>query len=164
MCVWTWDAAVVGCPYLHKYTCDGSGCVTEYVWGTCVDLSPGYVSDCRSLAEVDRINPLKCWVCVYNREFSGVWLPISSQILTRWQWLCDRIRVRYLFGVESRICLWLPEFGGSWEHKTTEMLSRCVYMWHLADFGWPHLHKYTCDGRGCVTDYVWGTCVELIPG
>ena len=39
-------------PLLHKYTCDGSGCVTEYVWGTCVDLSPGYLYDCRSLSEV----------------------------------------------------------------------------------------------------------------
>ena len=29
----------------NYYTCDGSGCVTEYVWGTCVELSPGYLYD-----------------------------------------------------------------------------------------------------------------------
>ncbi len=28
--------------------------MTEYVWGTCVDLSPGYIYDCWSLTEVGR--------------------------------------------------------------------------------------------------------------
>ena len=56
------------CPHLHKYTCDGSGCVTEHVWGACVDLSPGYLYDCRSLAEVESIQPLKCRVRVNKRE------------------------------------------------------------------------------------------------
>ena len=28
---------------VHKYTWAGSGCGTECVWSTCVDLIPGYV-------------------------------------------------------------------------------------------------------------------------
>ena len=29
--------------FVHKYTCHGSGGETECVWGTSVDLIPGYV-------------------------------------------------------------------------------------------------------------------------
>ncbi len=62
-------------------------------------------------------------VCI-NVKFNGFWLPISSQIHMRWKWLYDRICVGYLCGLESGISLWLPEFGGSWEHTTTEMSKR----------------------------------------
>ena len=44
---------------LHKYTWEGSGCETEWVWGTCVDLSPGYLGVCSSWAEVDSITTAK---------------------------------------------------------------------------------------------------------
>jgi hypothetical protein len=64
---------------LDKYTCDGSGCVTEYVWGTCVDLSPGYLYDCRSLEEGESIKPVKCRVRVYKRDFERV---LTDHILT----------------------------------------------------------------------------------
>ena len=67
-CLLTWNLAVFDCPHLHKYRCDGSGCVTEYVWGTCVDLTPGYLCDCRSVADVESIKPLKCRVRVYKHE------------------------------------------------------------------------------------------------
>ena len=50
--------AIFDCPHLDKYTCNDSGCVTEYVGGTCVDLSPGYLYDCRSLEEVESIKPV----------------------------------------------------------------------------------------------------------
>ena len=68
-----------------------------------MELIPGYLSDCRSLAAVESIKPLKCRVCVYKREI-------------------------------------------------------------LAVFDWTYLHKYTFDVSGGVTEYVWGACVELIPG
>ncbi len=55
--------------FLHKYTWDGSGCVTEYVWSTCVDLRPGYLHLKRTLTDVERIKPANCRVRVYNREF-----------------------------------------------------------------------------------------------
>ncbi len=55
--------------FLHKYTWDGSGCVTEYVWGTCVDLSLGYLYPKRTLADVEIIKPANGRVPVYNREF-----------------------------------------------------------------------------------------------
>ena len=42
--------------------------MTDYVCGTCVDLSPGYLYDCRSLTEVESMKPLKCRVRVYKRE------------------------------------------------------------------------------------------------
>ena len=29
--------------FVHKYTCQGSGCETECVCSTCMDLIPGYV-------------------------------------------------------------------------------------------------------------------------
>ena len=66
---YVWGTCVELSPeYLHKYTCDGRGCVTDYVWGTCVELIPGYLSDCRSLAEVESIKQLKCRVGVYKRD------------------------------------------------------------------------------------------------
>ena len=70
---------VFDCPYLDKYTCDGSACVTEYVWGTCVDLRPGYLCDCRSVAQLERINPLKCRLRVYKREIQRF---LTAHILT----------------------------------------------------------------------------------
>ena len=51
---------IFGCLFLHKYTLDGSVCVTEYVWGTCVDLRPGYLFIIRTLAEVEGIKPANC--------------------------------------------------------------------------------------------------------
>ncbi len=44
LCVWTeymYTQYLDVVQHLHQYTCDGSGCVTQYVWDTCVDLSPG---------------------------------------------------------------------------------------------------------------------------
>ena len=54
---------------LHKYTFDGSGCETQCVWGTCVDLSPGYLYVCSSLAEVESIKAAKRRLCVYKRAY-----------------------------------------------------------------------------------------------
>ncbi len=54
---------------LHQYTGYASGCETEYVCGTCVDLIPAYLYDCRTLAEVERIQVVKCRDRVYKREF-----------------------------------------------------------------------------------------------
>ena len=34
---------------------DGSGCETEYVWGTCLDLIPAYLYHCSTFAEVESI-------------------------------------------------------------------------------------------------------------
>ena len=61
-----------------------------------------------------------------NVIFDDDWLPTSSQIHMWWQWLCDRICVGYLCGLQSGISLWLQEFCGSWEHKTTDMSSHPV--------------------------------------
>ncbi len=47
--------------------------MTEYVWGTCVDLRPGDLYDCGSLAEVESIKPLKCRLRVYKRDFELFW-------------------------------------------------------------------------------------------
>ena len=60
---------IVGCLFLHQYTWCASGCVTEYVRGTCVDLMPAYLHDCRSLAEVERTKVVKCRDRVYKRDF-----------------------------------------------------------------------------------------------
>ncbi len=53
----------------NKISCDVGGCVTQYVWGSCVDLSPGYLYDWRSLVEVESINLVRCRVRVYKRDF-----------------------------------------------------------------------------------------------
>ena len=53
----------------HKYTWEGSGCETECVWGTCVDLIPEYLYVCSSLAEVESMKAAKRRLCVYKREF-----------------------------------------------------------------------------------------------
>jgi hypothetical protein len=39
------------------------------VRGTCVDLIPAYLYDCRTLAEVEGIQVVKCRDRVYKREF-----------------------------------------------------------------------------------------------
>jgi hypothetical protein len=39
------------------------------VWGTCVDLIPGYLCACSSLAEVESITAAKSRVRVYQRAF-----------------------------------------------------------------------------------------------
>ena len=54
---------------LHKYTWEGSGCETECVWGTCVDLSPEYLGVCSSWAEVDSIKAAKRRLCGYKRAY-----------------------------------------------------------------------------------------------
>ena len=41
--------------FLHKYAWEGSGCETECVWGTCVDLSPGYLYHSSCWVEVESI-------------------------------------------------------------------------------------------------------------
>ena len=55
--------------FLHKYTWEGCGCETECVWGTCVDLIPGYLYVCSSLAEVESIKAAKSRLRVYKRAF-----------------------------------------------------------------------------------------------
>ena len=59
---------------LHKYTFQGSGCETECVWGTCVDLILGYLDVCSSLAEVESIKAAKCRLCGYKRAFLRLWI------------------------------------------------------------------------------------------
>ena len=53
----------------HKYAWEGSGCETECVCGTCVDLSPEYLGVCSSWAEVDSIKAATSRLCVYKRAF-----------------------------------------------------------------------------------------------
>ena len=88
---------------------------------------------------------------------------MSTQIHMVWQWLWDRICVGYLCGLDSGIFLWLKVFGGSWEHKSSQMSTPCVWTWIWTIFGCLLLHEYTYDGSGCETECVWGTCVDLIP-
>ncbi len=64
--------------------------MTEYVCGTCVDLSPGDLYACRSLAEVESLKPLKCRVRVYKRDFERF---LAANILT------DTVKIE-----QSRFC------------------------------------------------------------
>ena len=73
---------------------------TECVWGTCVDLIPGYFGVCSSLSEVESMKQVKSRLRVYKAAF-------------------------------------------------------------IATFDLLLLHKYTFQGRGCETECVWGTCVDL---
>ena len=57
----------------------------------------------------------------------------------------------------------LKDFGGSWEDKRSEMSSPAIYTSIWAVFGCLLLHEYTYDGGGCETEYVWGTCEDLLP-
>ncbi len=93
--------------FLEKCTLEDSGCVTEYVWGTCVDLSPGCVCHYITLAEVESIKPEKCRPCIET--------------------VYTNVKLGAIF--------------------------TCLF-----------LHKYTCDDSGCVTEYVWSTCVDLSQG
>ena len=64
--------------------------MTDYVWDTCVDLSPGYLCDCRSLSEVESITPLKCRVRVYKRDFERF---LAAHIFTN---TCVNCNLKYL--------------------------------------------------------------------
>ena len=56
---------------LHAYTFHGSGCETEYVWGTSlkVPLNPAYLYHSSTLAEVENTNSVKYRNRVYKRPF-----------------------------------------------------------------------------------------------
>ncbi len=112
--------------FVHKYTCDGGGCVTQYAWGTCVDLSPGYLYDGGAFTEVESIQAVKSRGRVYKRECLHFWLSICSPIHTGWWWLYSGICVRYLCGLESWITLWLRVLSASWEHKSSVKPRPCV--------------------------------------
>ena len=58
---------------LHKYTWEGSGCETECVWGTCVDLYPEYLYVCSSWAEVESIKATKSRLRGHKRAFLRLW-------------------------------------------------------------------------------------------
>ena len=73
------------------------------------------------------------------------------------------MRVGYLCGLDSGIYVPLKDFGGSWEHKSSEMLTPCVWTWILTTFGCLLFHQYTYDCNVCETEHVWGTCMDLIP-
>ena len=64
---------------LHKYTFHGSGCETECVWGTCVDLSPEYLYVCSSWAEVESTTAAKSRLRVYKSAF---WRLLTSYCFT----------------------------------------------------------------------------------
>ena len=96
-------------------------------------------------------------------NLSGFWVPIPTQIHTWWQVLWDRICAGYLCGLDSGISLSFKDFGGSWEHKSSEMSTPCVWTSIWAVVGCLMLRKYTWYASGCETEYVWGTCVDLIP-
>ena len=51
----------------------------DYVWGTCVDMRPGYLCDDWSVAQLESINPLKCRLRVYKREIQRF---LTAHILT----------------------------------------------------------------------------------
>ena len=73
--------------------------MTEYVWGTCVDLTPGYLCDGWSVAEVESIKPLKCRVRVYKREFLAVFdCPyLHKHTCDVWGTCCDISPLSSLF-------------------------------------------------------------------
>ena len=63
---------------IWMYTGEGSGCETEYAWGTCMDLIPPYLSDSSTLAQVESINVVKfCYIFVSS---SGFLVTTPSQI------------------------------------------------------------------------------------
>jgi hypothetical protein len=53
----------------YLYTLENSACLIEYVWSTCVDLRPGYLTLNWTLEEVESIKLANCRLRVYNREF-----------------------------------------------------------------------------------------------
>ena len=70
--------------FLHKYTGEGSGCDTECVWGTCVDLLPGYLYVCSSWAEVESTKATKSRLRVYKRAFFA-----TFDLLLLHKYACD---------------------------------------------------------------------------
>ena len=69
---------IVGCLLLHKYTYDGSGCETQYVCGTCENLIPEYLSDYITLTQAERIKVVTYTNIIVNS--SDFWVPIPTQI------------------------------------------------------------------------------------
>ena len=151
-----------GCLFLHKYTWYASGCETEYVWGTCVDLIPAYLYHWRTLAEVESIKAVKCRHRVYERQserFSGAYCFTNTHMIAM-------VVRQNMCGVsaclESGISPWFKDVHGSWEHNSSDISSPVIQLWISAVFRSLWVHKYIYDGSGCETEYVWGTCVDLI--
>ena len=67
----------------HKYTWEGSGCETECVWSTCVDLYPGYLNVCSSWAEVESTKAAKSRLCVYKHAFFATF---DDLLLHKYTW------------------------------------------------------------------------------
>ncbi len=71
--VYRWEFQwFLGVYSIKNNTCGGSGCQTEYAWGTCVDCNPGYLEDRRILVEVEREKAVQCRGREYKREFQGL--------------------------------------------------------------------------------------------
>jgi hypothetical protein len=91
------------------------------VWGTCLNLSPGYLYVWSCLAEVESIKQAKSRLCVYKRAFLRL---LTSYFCTNTH--CMVVVVRHnVWGVpvwtsESEVSLCLQLFGGSWDHETSE--------------------------------------------
>ena len=110
---WFW-----ACLFHLKYTCNDSGCQTEYVWGTCMDWNPGYLQHRDSLTEVESVKWGKCWDRVYKREFQrflGTYSITSTHVIV--VVATDRICVGYLCGMEPGIPPVSREIDRSWDPK-----------------------------------------------
>jgi hypothetical protein len=136
----------------------------EYVWGTCVDLIPadsGISLSVKDFGGSWEEKAVKYRVRVCKREFER--LSGAQTHMWLW-WLWDRICVRCLHGLASGIPEASREFGGSWEDKSWQMPSPCVWRWIWAIFGCLFLHECTCDCSDYQIEYVWDTCMDCNPG
>jgi hypothetical protein len=149
----------------HKNTWEGSGCETECVWSTSVDLIPGYLYVCSRLAEVEstkaaqsRLRVCKMSIFVISDLLSVhkyTWEGSGCETECAWSTCVDLIP-GYLY-----VCSSLAEVESIKASKSR----LCVYEHaFFATFDLLFVHKYTCHGSGCETECVWGTCVDLIPG
>jgi hypothetical protein len=76
---------------------------TEHVWGTCVDVTPGYLCDGWSVAEVESIKALKCRVRVYKREIQRF---LTAHILTNTHAMCG-VPASLLLPLCFWCCIWM---------------------------------------------------------
>jgi hypothetical protein len=125
-CVSTSIFATFDLLFLHKYTWEGSSYETECVWGTCVDLIPGYLHVSSCWAGVERHKSSENAACVQTSIFTA----FDLLFLHKYTWEGDGYETECVWGTCVDL---IPEYlyvcsklAGVERHQSSEMSTACV--------------------------------------
>jgi hypothetical protein len=153
---------VFGCLLLHKYIYDCSFCETEYTWGTCMDLIPQYLSDSSTLARVESIKVVKfCYILKFE-WFWGTFSFTNTHMTV--VFVRQNMRGVPVWNLQVRVSV----IQDGWRKIDTSNLwnsriNRKSGWLFWTSVGRQMLHNYRNVYSCWETEYVWDTCMKLIP-